>query len=65
MTRSSRKDFISIILVPLTTLPGLFMGNQGSIDSEDGPGFADAKADNTIRGPYMSLCSFCRAPTQL
>ena len=41
------------------------MGNQVSMDSEDGPGFADAKADNIIRGPYMSLCSFCRAPTQL
>ena len=40
------------------------MGNQGSMDSEDGPGFADANADNIIRGPYMSLCSFCRAPTQ-
>ena len=39
------------------------MGNQGSMDREDGPDFADAKADNIIRGPYMSLCSFCRAPT--
>ena len=44
------------------TLPGVFMGNQVSMDSEDGPGFADAKADDIIRGPYMSLCSFCRAP---
>ena len=41
------------------------MGNQGSMDSEDGPGFAGAKADNIIRGLYMSLCMFCRAPTQL
>ena len=41
------------------------MHNQGSMDSQDGPGFADAKADNIIPGPYMSLSSFCRAPTQL
>ena len=41
------------------------MGNQGSMDSEDGPGFTDAKADIIIRGPYRLLCSFCRAPTQL
>ena len=26
------------------------MGNQVSMDSEDGPGFGDAKADNIIRG---------------
>ena len=36
------------------------MGNQVSMESEDGPGFADAKTDDIIRGPYMSLCSFCR-----
>ena len=36
------------------------MGNQGSMDCEDGPGFADAKADYKIRGQYMSLCLFCR-----
>ena len=41
------------------------MGSQGSMDSEDPPGFADAKADYIIIGPYMSLCSLCRAPTQL
>ena len=41
------------------------MGNQGSMNSEDGPGFADANADNIIRGPYMSLCTFYRAPTQM
>ena len=41
------------------------MGNQGSMNSEDGPGFADARVDKIIRGPYMSLCTFCRAPTQL
>ena len=41
------------------------MGNKGSMDREDGPGFADAKADNIIRGSYMLLCTFCRAPTYM
>ena len=46
-----------------------FMGNQGSMDDEDGSDFADAQAGsiNSLAAHVTesSLCWFYRAPTQL